>query len=89
MEPAGVSGDLRRNAIIFNHLCVDMKNTIKVERAKMNITQSELAEAVKVSKQTIHSIESARFVPSTVLSLKIARFFNTTVETIFELEETD
>ena len=66
-----------------------MKNTIKVERAKMNITQSDLAEAVKVSKQTIHSIESARFVPSTVLSLKIARFFNTTVEAIFELEDTD
>jgi len=55
----------------------------------MNITQSDLAEAIKVSKQTIHSIESARFVPSTVLSLKIARYFKTTVEAIFELEEGD
>jgi putative transcriptional regulator len=66
-----------------------MKNTIKVERAKMNITQSELAEQVKVSKQTIHSLETGRFVPSTVLALKIARFFKTTVEAIFELEEED
>jgi len=66
-----------------------MKNTIKVERAKMNINQTELADAVKVSKQTIHSIETGRFVPSTIISLKIARFFKTTVESIFELEPED
>lgn len=66
-----------------------MKNTIKVERAKLNISQTELAEQVKVSKQTIHSIETARFVPSTTLALKIARFFKARVEDIFELEDTD
>jgi len=66
-----------------------MKNTIKVERAKLNISQTELAEQVKVSKQTIHSIETARFVPSTALALKIARFFKVKVEDIFELEDTD
>lgn len=64
-----------------------MRNTIKVERAKKNITQTDLANAVQVSKQTIHSIESGRFVPSTVLAIRIARYFNTTVEAIFELEE--
>lgn len=66
-----------------------MKNTLKVERAKKNITQSELAEAIGVSKQTIHSIESGRFVPSTVLALKMARYFETSVELIFQLEEED
>lgn len=66
-----------------------MKNTIKVERAKLSISQTELAEQVKVSKQTIHSIETARFVPSTVLAMKIARFFKVKVEDIFELEEGD
>lgn len=66
-----------------------MKNSIKVERAKSNITQTELAEAINVSKQTIHSIETGRFVPSSVIALKIARYFNTTVEAIFELEDTD
>lgn len=66
-----------------------MKNTIRVERAKLNITQSELAEQVQVSKQTIHSLETGRFVPSTVLAMKIARFFKTTVEAIFELEPED
>ncbi len=66
-----------------------MKNTIKVERAKLGISQTELAEQVGVSKQTIHSIETGRFVPSTVLSLKIARFFKVKVEEVFELEDTD
>ena len=66
-----------------------MKNTVKVERAKMNITQEELANAVKVSRQTINSIETSKYVPSTVLSLKIARFFKTTVDEIFKLEVKD
>lgn len=70
-------------------LTEEMKNTIKVERAKLNITQTDLAQEVNVSKQTIHSIETGRFVPSTVLAMKIARFFKTKVELIFELEETD
>jgi len=66
-----------------------LKNNIKVERAKLNITQSDLAHAIGVSKQTIHSIESGRYVPSSVIALKIARYFNTTVEQVFELEEGD
>lgn len=55
----------------------------------MGMSQTDLAERVGVSKQTIHSIETSRFVPSTVLALKIARFFNVKVEDIFELEPTD
>jgi putative transcriptional regulator len=66
-----------------------MKNTIKVERAKLNITQTDLAEEIKVSKQTIHSIETGRFVPSTIIAMKIARFFKVSVEAIFELEAED
>lgn len=66
-----------------------MKNTIRVERAKLNISQSELAEQVQVSKQTIHSIETGRFVPSTLIALKMARYFKVSVESIFELEEGD
>jgi putative transcriptional regulator len=66
-----------------------MKNTIKVERAKLNITQAELAEKVNVSRQTINSIEIGKFVPSTLLALKIASVFRTTVDSIFSLEEKD
>ncbi|MFN5844354.1 MAG: helix-turn-helix transcriptional regulator [Flavobacteriia bacterium] len=64
-----------------------MKNTIKVERAKMDMTQQELAERAGVSRQTINSIEAERYVPSTVLALKISEIFNTTVNEIFKLEE--
>lgn len=66
-----------------------MKNSIKVERAKKNITQEELADKIQVSRQTINAIETGKFVPSTILSLKIARFFNTAVEQVFELEPND
>ena len=43
-----------------------MVNTIRVERAKKKITQAELADKLSVSRQTIHSIETGKFVPSTV-----------------------
>ena len=66
-----------------------MKNTIRVERAIKDITQQDLAIAVGVSRQTINSIESNRYVPSTILALKIARYFEKSVETIFILEEKD
>ena len=66
-----------------------MKNTIRVERAIKDITQQDLAVEVGVSRQTINSIEAARYVPSTVLALKIARYFGKTVDEIFTLEEED
>jgi putative transcriptional regulator len=66
-----------------------VKNTIKVERARLNITQADLAEQVKVSKQTILSIEKGKFTPSAVLAMKIARYFNVKMEDIFELEPED
>jgi len=66
-----------------------MKNNIRVERAIKNITQGDLADQVAVSRQTINSIESNKYVPSTVLALKIARVFGKPVEDIFTLEDKD
>jgi putative transcriptional regulator len=66
-----------------------MKNTIRIERAILNITQADLAEKVKVSRQTINAIESNKYVPSTVLALKISRVFQKNLEDIFILEDTD
>ncbi|HIQ84989.1 MAG TPA: helix-turn-helix transcriptional regulator [Candidatus Cryptobacteroides excrementigallinarum] len=66
-----------------------MKNSVRVERAIKDITQQELADAVGVSRQTINSIESGRYVPSTVLSLKIARYFGKHTDDIFQLDEND
>ena len=66
-----------------------MKNNIRAERAIKDITQAELAERVNVSRQTINTIESNKYVPSTILALKIARIFGKPVEDIFVLEEGD
>jgi putative transcriptional regulator len=66
-----------------------MKNSIKVERAKKDITQASLAEMVQVSRQTINAIETGKFIPSTVLALKIAKVFHLPVADIFFLEDGD
>lgn len=66
-----------------------MKNTIKVERAKKNWTQADLAEKTGVSRQAINAVETGKYVPSTVLALKMAAAFQTTIEVLFQLEETD
>ena len=66
-----------------------MKNTLKVERAKQNITQADLAERVGVSRQTINSIEIGKYCPSTLLALKLATVFKLSVDDIFTLEKED
>jgi putative transcriptional regulator len=66
-----------------------MKNTLKVERAKLNFTQQDLADKVGVSRQTINSIEAERYVPSTVLAIKISEVFKTAVNEIFKLQKED
>jgi putative transcriptional regulator len=52
-----------------------------------DMSQEALANKVGVTRQTIHSIERAKFVPSTLLALKIARFFDRPVEDIFYIED--
>lgn len=66
-----------------------MQNSIKVERARINISQAELAGRVNVSRLTIHSIETGKFNPSVQLALKLARYFKVKVEDLFELEDED
>jgi putative transcriptional regulator len=66
-----------------------LKNLIKLERARINLTQADLAEKVKVSRQTINSIEIGKYVPTTTFSFKIASDFNKKVDDIFMLEDKD
>jgi len=63
-----------------------LKNSIKVERAKQNMTQADLAIKVGVSRKTINTIETGRFIPTTITAIRIARAFELTVEEIFTLE---
>lgn len=66
-----------------------MENTIKVERAILNLTQDDLAKKIGVSRQTINSIEANRYVPSTVLALKLSDVFGKAVNEFFMLSEDD
>ena len=54
-----------------------------------DITQASLAEMIGVSRQTVNTIESGRYVPSTVLALKLSRIFEKPVNELFELEDID
>ena len=54
-----------------------------------NLTQEALAKAIGVSRQTIISIESGRFTPSTLLALRLAAYFSKSVEQIFYIVETE
>lgn len=66
-----------------------MKNYIKEERTKKQLTQVELAEMVNVSRQTIISIETGRYTPSVTLAIKLAIVLGKRVEVLFEIEKTD
>jgi len=67
---------------------VKIENNLRIYRLNHGeITQQDLANAVGVTRLTIHSIETGKFNPSTLLALKIARYFNATVEDIFYLVE--
>jgi putative transcriptional regulator len=66
-----------------------MKNNIKVERARNDMTQAKLAELAEVSRQTINAMELSKYVPSTVLALKLAKIFGREVQDLFELEKID
>lgn len=65
----------------------ELNNKIKVYRAMRNISQEELAIAIEVTRKTINTIETGKFVPSTIIALKIARYFKVSVEDIFELND--
>ena len=53
------------------------------------ISQQDLANEVGVTRLTIHSIETGKFNPSTLLALKLARFFNVKMEDLFYLVKDD
>lgn len=60
-----------------------MKNRLKVLRAERNWTQSELAKALDVSRQTINAIENGKFDPSLPLAFRAAKIFALPIEQIF------
>ncbi|MFN3858670.1 MAG: helix-turn-helix transcriptional regulator [Caulobacter sp.] len=63
-----------------------MKNRLKVLRAERDWSQSDLADRLEVSRQTINAIETGKYDPSLPLAFKIGRLFEQPIETIFQDE---
>lgn len=65
----------------------ELRNALREERARLGLTQGELAERVGVSRKTINTVENGVFVPSTILALKLARAVDRPVEQVFWLAD--
>ena len=64
-----------------------LKNTLKVQRAKNDMTQEQLAQMVGVTRKTINTVEKGKYVPSTYLALKLAKVLGVPVEELFQIQE--
>jgi molybdate-binding protein/DNA-binding XRE family transcriptional regulator len=64
-----------------------MRNDLRRARERAGLTQQELAERCGVTRQTIISLEAARYVPSTAVALAIARALRARVEDLFWLDD--
>lgn len=60
-----------------------MENKLKDLRLQSKVSQSALADALSVSRQTINSIENGKFDPSLTLAMKLTRFFKVSLDEIF------
>ncbi len=61
-----------------------MKNHLHVLRAERDWSQAELAQRLRVSRQTVNAIETGRYDPSLPLAFAIGRVFGKLIEEIFE-----
>jgi putative transcriptional regulator len=65
---------------------IRLGNRLRVARAEKNISQEQLAEMAGVSRQTISSIETRHYTPSTLLAFVIAQKLEKPIEELFFLE---
>ena len=63
-----------------------MENDVRERRHARGLSQAELAAALGVSRQTINSIETGRYIPSLPLAIGLARFFGVNVEEMFDAD---
>jgi len=64
-----------------------MRNEVRRLREALGLSQGELAVRLGVSRQTVNSIETGRYLPSLPLALEIGRFFNKRIEEVFHEDE--
>jgi putative transcriptional regulator len=61
-----------------------MRNSLRVLRAHLDISQAELADRVGIARQTVNALEAGRYAPSLPLAFKIAKVFDKAVEEVFD-----
>lgn len=66
-----------------------MRNNVKRFREELGLTQKELGERVRVSRQAINAIETGKFDPSIWLAYDLAKLFCVTIEELFQFDEED
>ena len=65
---------------------VHLANRLRDARAERELSQTQLAEAVAVSRQTISSIETGQYCPSALLAFRLAAVLQTRIDDLFRLE---
>lgn len=65
---------------------VRLSNRLRVARAERDLSQGELARSVGVSRQTISSIETGQYCPSTLLAFRLAQVMGVRVDELFWIE---
>ena len=63
-----------------------LKNRLKVARAERRLSQEQLASLAGVTRQTIGSIETGQYCPTTKLALILSRCLDKRIEDLFYLE---
>lgn len=66
-----------------------MKNKLKQYRESLGLTQEQLGELVGVSRQAINAIETEKYEPSIWLAYDICKVFQSTIEEVFQFEESE
>jgi putative transcriptional regulator len=64
-----------------------MRNRVRELRSQRGLSQVQVAAALEVSRQTVISIETGRYLPSLPLAFRIARFFDCPLERVFEPDD--
>ena len=63
-----------------------MRNVVRQLRRTRGLSQAALGDVLGVSRQTVNSIETGRYLPSLPLAIALARYFDKTVEEVFDVD---
>ena len=66
---------------------VIVRNDVRLLRTERRLSQAELGAALGVSRQTVNSIETGKWLPSLPLAMALARYFGCSVEEVFHVDE--